>query len=65
MVILADNGFFGEDLDPKALEKSEAELRDKMNTSPELLSETLKKLNAIMEKLRITEEIRESAKRSH
>ena len=65
VVILADNGFFGEDLDPKALGKSEAELRDKMNTSPELLSETLKKLNAIMEKLRITEEIRESAKRSH
>ena len=65
VVILADNGFFGEDLDPKALEKSEAELREKMNTNQERLSDTLKELNKIMEKLRIAEEIRESAKRSH
>lgn len=63
IVILADNGFFGEQLDQEALVKSESELRKKINTNPELLAETLKQLKEVKEKLKITEEIRDSANR--
>lgn len=64
VVILADNGFFGKDLDEKALAQSESELRRKMNTSPERLAKTLKQLNEVKEKLRIVEEIRGNAKQT-
>lgn len=65
VTVLADNGFFGNELDQQALEKSEKELRKKLATnSAEALSETLEALNEINEKLKIVEGIRHESTRS-
>lgn len=59
VTILADNGFYGQELDQEALKASATELRNKLasnNTST--LNATLKMLNEVNEKLRIVEEIR-------
>ena len=59
VTILADNGFYGKDLDQEALEASAQELRQQLeDSSAEKLNETLRVLNEVNEKLRIVEEIR-------
>lgn len=64
VTILADNGFYGSDLDEDALKRSEKELRKKLESNcSTALTKTLKDLNEVNEKLKIVEEIRNEATR--
>ena len=57
--VLADNGFFGKDLDEETLRKTEKELRRKIQDhTAEKVNETLEALNEVSEKLKIAEEIK-------
>ena len=59
VTVLADNSFYGADLNKEALMNSEKELRKKLATdTSEALSETLESLNEVNEKLKIVDEIR-------
>ena len=64
--ILADNGFYGKDLDGIELQKTETELRKiiKANTA-EKINDTLDALNEVTEKLKIVEEIKHESTRTH
>ena len=57
--VLADNGFFGKDLDEETLRETEKELRRKIQDhTAEKVNETLEALNEVTEKLKIAEEIK-------
>ena len=57
--VLADNGFFGKDLDEETLRETEKELRRKIQDhTAEKVNETLEALNKVTEKLKIAEEIK-------
>ena len=59
VTVLADNSFYGADLNKEALMNSEKELRKKLaSDTSEALSETLESLNEVNEKLKIVDEIR-------
>tara|TARA_B100001989_G_C24551003_1_gene474738 strand:- start:4878 stop:5309 length:432 start_codon:yes stop_codon:yes gene_type:complete len=59
VTVLADNSFYGSELDKQALVNSEKELRKKLaENSQEALGVTLDALNEVNEKLKIVDEIR-------
>lgn len=63
--ILADNGFFGQDLDAEALRQTEQELRKKLqDNTAKKVTETLDALNEVTEKLKIAEEIKNESMQS-
>lgn len=64
VTVLADNGFYGSDLDEEALKRSEKELRKNLESNcTTALTKTLNDLNEVNEKLKIVEEIRDEATR--
>ena len=65
MNILADNGFYGQELDTEVLRQTEQELRKKLqDNTVKKVAETLDALNEITEKLKIAEEIKNESMRS-
>lgn len=63
--ILADNGFFGRELNQEELERTKDELRKKIQGSTaEKISDALDQLNEVTEKLKIVEEIKDESQRS-
>jgi F-type H+-transporting ATPase subunit epsilon len=63
--ILADNGFYGQELDTEVLRQTEQELRKKLqDNTVKKVAETLDALNEVTEKLKIAEEIKNESMRS-